>query len=158
MKDLSIIVDDIKFNYRVAIIFECAGKILVEVNPEVDYVVIPGGRVKVLENSLEALKRETNEELGYDLNIDNIKLKMMIENFFIIKDVKYHEMGLIYIKKINEDSILYTEKLTNKDSINSYYEWVSINKINEINLLPTVIKDNILNKEFVHVIVNELEK
>ena len=56
---------NIKFNYRVGLIIECGDEILVEVNPSIDFVTLPGGRAKTMESSKEGIRREINEELHY---------------------------------------------------------------------------------------------
>ena len=52
-KDLSVMIDDVKLNIRVGAIIKYQDKILVEKNKNVDFYVVPGGRVKTLENSKE---------------------------------------------------------------------------------------------------------
>ena len=67
-KDLSVMIEDVKLNVRVGAIIRYKGKILVEKNNNVDFGVIPGGRVKTLESSKDALIREVKEEIGIDLS------------------------------------------------------------------------------------------
>ena len=57
-KDLSIMIDDAKLNVRVGAILRYKGKILVEKNTSVDFGVVPGGRVKTMESTRDALIRE----------------------------------------------------------------------------------------------------
>ncbi len=153
MKDVSVMIEDVKFNYRAGLIFECNGKILVEVNPKIDFVTIPGGRIKTLESSKEGLKREIKEELGYDLDIN----KIVIENFFQFDEKKYHELYFLYKLEIDSNSDLYKNEQKNIDSVDSYYKWVDKDKLDEVNLLPAAIRFNISNDEFVHVIISDLK-
>ena len=67
MKDISVMIDDVRFNYRVGLIIENNDDVLVEFNPKVNFVVIPGGRVKTLESTKQAIRREIMEELKYEL-------------------------------------------------------------------------------------------
>ena len=53
--DLSIMVENVKFNYRAGLMITKNNKVLVECNPVYDFVTIPGGRVKTLESSIDAL-------------------------------------------------------------------------------------------------------
>ena len=62
MKDLSVMIDNVKFNYRAGLLIEKGNKVLVECNPAIDFVTLPGGRVQTLESSMDALKREIKEE------------------------------------------------------------------------------------------------
>ena len=95
-KDLSVMIDDVKLNIRVGAIIKYQDKILVEKNKNVDFYVVPGGRVKTLENSKDTLLRELNEELGIDFSNEEFKLKSFIENFFTFDNNKYHELYLLY--------------------------------------------------------------
>ena len=61
-KDLSIMIDDAKLNVRVGAILRYKGKILVEKNTSVDFGVVPGGRIKTMESTRDALIREVREE------------------------------------------------------------------------------------------------
>ena len=72
MSDLSIIIDGIKFNVRVGLLIKRRSDILIECNPDFDFVVLPGGRVKTLESSEDALIREINEEMKIDLTKYNL--------------------------------------------------------------------------------------
>lgn len=105
MKDVSIMIDNVKFNYRAGLIIECGNKILVEVNPDIDFVTLPGGRVKTLESSKEGLKREIKEELDFSIKEKDLCLRGIIENFFEFDNKKYHELffctKLLLIKNTN---------------------------------------------------------
>ena len=70
--DLSIMVEDVKFNYRVGLLIQKGDFVLIECNPTIDFVTIPGGRVKTLESSLNTLKREIKEEYVIEEHISNI--------------------------------------------------------------------------------------
>ena len=141
MKDISIMIDNIKFNYRVGLIIECDNKILIEVNPDVDFVTLPGGRVKTMESSFEGLKREINEELDFELNEDLCNLRGIIENFFEYDNKKYHELYILYKIVINNNHELYNDNLINKDSHNTSFKWINKNDLDKINLLPRVLID-----------------
>ena len=105
MKDVSVMIDNVKFNYRAGLIIECGNEILVEVNPDIDFVTLPGGRVKTGETTIKALKREIQEEMHYNLKDDDVFLKGIVENFFTIEDKKFHEIFYVYKMKINNNAI-----------------------------------------------------
>ena len=66
--DLSLMIDDIKLNIRVGIIFRYNNKTLIEVlKSRKGNSVIPGGRVKIDELSIDSLKREMMEEMHFSL-------------------------------------------------------------------------------------------
>lgn len=141
MKDVSIMIDNVKFNYRVGIIIECDNNILVEVNPDIDFVTLPGGRVKTMESSFEGLRREINEELEFELKKENCNLRGIIENFFEYDNKKYHELYFLYKTTIDINHELYNKDLVNKDSNKTYFKWVNKNELDKVNLLPKVLID-----------------
>ena len=141
MKDLSLMIDDVKFNYRAGLLIERNGKVLVECNPEIDFVTLPGGRVKSLESSFDALKRELGEEMGIELNKDEVQMRAVIENFFEMDNKKYHELYFLYKLEVKSKDERFKNDMKNIDSKASYYKWVDKDKLDEVNLLPVVLRD-----------------
>ena len=125
MKDISVMIDDVRFNYRVGLIIENNDDVLVEFNPKVNFVVIPGGRVKILESTKQAIRREIMEELKYELKDEEFYLCGVVENFFEYNLIKNHE--------------LFKEKLINFDSEQSYFKWVKKGDLDNAKLLPEVL-------------------
>ena len=69
MEDLSIMVGEYKLNIRVGVIFKYHEKVLIEIRKDrIGNSVIPGGRVKINESSIDALMREIKEEMGLILD------------------------------------------------------------------------------------------
>ena len=101
MKDLSMMIGDTKFNYRAGLLIEKDGNVLVECNPELDFVTLPGGKVHALESSKNALKREIMEEMNIKLNCNKLKMKGILENFFLMDGKKYHELYFLYKLKVS---------------------------------------------------------
>jgi 8-oxo-dGTP pyrophosphatase MutT (NUDIX family) len=90
MDDLTIFVNDIKLNIRVAVIIETDEGYIFEKDPKWYYYFIVGGRIKTNETSVEAAKREIYEELGIEL--ENFTIKAIVENFFEENNIKYQEI------------------------------------------------------------------
>ncbi len=157
MKDLSMMVDDVKFNYRVGLIIKREDEVLIECNPQYDFVVFPGGRVKALENSIDALKREIGEEMQIDINNDEIKMKGLVENFFELDEKTYHELYFLYRIEVTKDDKRFSDNMINHDSENNYYKWVKYNQLDEVNLLPVVMRNLSDGDEFQHLVVNDLK-
>lgn len=158
-KDLSIMVDDVKFNFRVSCIMKYKGKVLVEKNPEVSHSVFPGGRVMTMEDTKEALIREIKEEMHFDISKKDIELKAIIENFFRSNGVKYHEIGFVYKIELNEkDELVHRKELVNYDSENSYYEYVNIDNIAKEPILPSVVKNLINQEKFERIVTKDIEE
>lgn len=154
MADVSVMINDVKFNYRVGLLIEKDDKILIECNPNLDFVVIPGGRVKTLENSIDALIRELKEEMGIIIKKSELKKKGLLENFFEFEDKKYHELFLVYKVKIKANDSRFKNVEKNLDSKDNYYQWVDIDKLNDINLLPVALKTLLKTKQFTIITVN----
>ena len=156
-KDLSIIIYDIKLNIRVGAIIQYQNKILVEKNKNVDFAVIPGGRIKTLESSPTSLIREIKEELGLDLNNEKIEMISLIENFFTFNNQKYHELYFVYKINLKQDYNL-KNGIINLDNKDSTYYLLNEDDFQKTKILPNILKEIVLTKEFKHYIVNDLNK
>jgi 8-oxo-dGTP pyrophosphatase MutT (NUDIX family) len=93
MDDLTIFVNNIKLNIRVAVIIETDEGYIFEKYPKWNYYFIVGGRIKINETSLETAQREIYEELG--IRLENFSLKTIAENFFEENNTKYQEICFI---------------------------------------------------------------
>lgn len=149
MSDLSIIIDGVKFNFRVGLLVKMKKQVLVECNQDYDFVVLPGGRVKTLESSEDALIREINEEMKIDLTNYNLEFIGADENFFELDNIKYHELYFIYKIEIDENNEDFKDGMINYDSIVNYYKWVDILDLKEVNLLPKSLI-NIIDSNGIH--------
>ena len=158
--DLTIDIEDYKLNVRAAGLMIHNNKLLVHRNINSDHYAAIGGRVAIGENSEETIKREIEEELGKGIEIEDYVAT--VENFFEMKGSKYHEILFLYkIEFENEEDkkIEYTLKnLEGKDYLQ--YEWLEIDKIDQYNLVPGIIKD-ILKKDIfsnLHLINDDISK
>lgn len=146
--DLTIDVEDYKLNIRAAVVIIHNGRVLVHRNTESNHYALLGGRVKIDEDSETTVKREVKEELGKEIEI--IGYVSTIENFFEMKDKKYHEIEFVYKAEfINEEDkkIKYNLKnIEGEDWIK--YEWLELDKIDLYPLKPKVIKDVLKENKF----------
>ena len=149
MSDLSIIIDGVKFNFRVGLLVKKKKQVLVECNPDYDFVVLPGGRVKTLESSEDALIREINEEMKIDLTNYNLEFIGIDENFFELDNIKYHELYFIYKIEIDENNEDFKDGMINYDSKVNYYKWIDILDLKEVNLFPKSLI-NIIDSNGIH--------
>jgi ADP-ribose pyrophosphatase YjhB (NUDIX family) len=149
MSDLSIIIDGVKFNFRVGLLVKMKKQVLVECNQDYDFVVLPGGRVKTLESSEDALIREINEEMKIDLTKYNLEFIGIDENFFELDNIKYHELYFIYKIEIDENNEDFKDGMINYDSKVNYYKWVDILDLKEVNLFPKSLI-NIIDSNGIH--------
>lgn len=155
-KDLSVMIDDVKLNVRVGAIIRYKEKILVEKNKNVDFAVIPGGRIKTLEDTKIALYREIKEELGIELNINNMNMISFIENFFEFDNKKYHELYYVYEIELDDSYDIY-DGMSNMDNADSKYYLLTKDEFKKDKILPEILKEVIDSKDFKNYIVNDLK-
>ena len=106
-KDLSLVVEEgAKLNVRVTGVFIKDGKILLNDCSGIHYA-LPGGRIKMDEDSKEALKREMKEEM--EENLTNISFRVFFENFFTLDNVKVHEYMFMYQAEFEDDKMFQQE-------------------------------------------------
>lgn len=158
MEDLTIDLNGGRLNCRAAGIIIHDGKILFHKNKNDSYYALIGGRVQICESSEETIKRELREEIGKEVEV--VGYIATIENFFEAKGKKYHEIMFVHnIEFCNKDDKNITHMLYNieggKDK-DVYYEWLDIDKIDNYDIRPSIIKDVLKNGKFpLHLINNE---
>lgn len=151
-KDLSVMVGETTFNFRVAGLIEFENKILLHKPNDWDFWNIPGGRVKTGEATIEALKREMKEEL--DLDIIDMKLVRVAENFFTWNNRNTQELLFVYKVKLDANyEIVNKQDFCSLDNLNMKYHWFEKNQIKDIKCLPKLIYNLAINSEkFDHII------
>ncbi len=149
--DLRFLVDGMKLNVRSGIIIIKDNKILLHKNDNKDNYCLPGGGVKFLESSEEAVIREIKEETNLDIKVD--EFVTTIESLFEKDGIKFHEIYFIYkgsfIKDIDTNKII-----KNVEGKPIKYGFVDLDKIEDYYILPVIIKDIIKNKKS-HIINRE---
>jgi 8-oxo-dGTP pyrophosphatase MutT (NUDIX family) len=98
--DISVFMNDVKLNIRSAVIIETENGYIFNQDKRDGFYYIIGGRIKINETSEDAAKREVCEEIG--IKIGHIKLKAIMESFFVRDDKKFHEICFYYKYKTNE--------------------------------------------------------
>ena len=156
--DIKLILNNIKFKYRVSAIIINENNLLVSCYNDNKYC-LPGGYVEIGETSIEAIKREIHEELR--LNIINPKYIGIIENFFAnFKGDRTHELDFYYLINIsNNDAknidLNYIEHDKN-GIIKHNFKWIKISELNHFMLVPSLLIGIIQNKKFnFHYIIKE---
>lgn len=151
--DLRFLVDGMKLNVRAGIMIIKDNKLLLHKNDNRDNYCLPGGGIKFLESSEEAIKREIKEETGLDIKVD--EFVSTIENLFEHDGIKFHEIYFIYKGSFVED--IDTDKIIiNKEGKPIKYGFVDIDKIDDYYILPVVTKD-ILKNNNSHIINREIK-
>ena len=131
---ISFDVDNNKFNFRVSGIFlDSNGKrFLTNTRKNINFCVLPGGRVEMGEDSKTSLTRELQEELNTKIEIYG--LKAITENFFEFNNQNYHELQYVYFGKILDNSIEEHSGLFIGTEEKDLFEWKNISEIENINL------------------------
>ena len=142
---------DYTFNFRVAALIRHKNKILVEKNDQVDYYGLVGGRCKLGEDSISALKREILEETGEET--EYIRSVGMIENFFISRytHTPYHEILIIHELKFKNPQVYEQNGIINQEEKeNAKFYWKKEHELN--NCKPEIAFKHLNDKEFFHII------
>ena len=150
--DLRFLVDGMKLNVRSGIIIIKDNKILLHKNDNKDNYCLPGGGVKFLESSEEAIIREIKEEINLDIKVE--EFVTTIESIFEKDGIKFHEIYFIYKGSFIND--IDTNKIIkNVEGKPIKYGFVDLDKIDDYYILPVIIKDIIKNKKS-HIINREI--
>lgn len=156
--DVSVMINNTKFNYRVATLIKNNNKILLHKSKEDDFYAIPGGRIMIGETSENALKREFIEEIGAKITIKDYL--GTVENFFEYKGKQYHEVMIVYESSFDSDSNFYKKERIIGLEENGKIEfiWKAIDEIKQLDLRPIFLKENIiLNTPITHLINNAIK-
>ena len=141
--DIDIVKDDNRFVSRAcALIFnkDISKILLFKVEDGRDFYLLPGGRIRFNESSIETIKREIIEEIGYDLDFEFCSIQ---ENFILKKGKKITQYGFCYKAIYNEE--IKNEIFTCKDNKNQRFYWVNLKDINNYKILPESVYDLINN-------------
>lgn len=149
--DISIKLDDYKLNVRTCAFIRCGDEILLCEHKDKDYYSLPGGHVKMGEDSKTALMRELKEELNYDLCENDLRIVRCIENFFTYKGEKIHEYLFVYLTVL--DKSLYNGDFKNLENDNITMNWVKEDAFILLNVEPGVVKGIISNPNVEHIIL-----
>ena len=146
--DLTIDVEEYKLNVRSSGLIIHDNFILTHHNLESDHYALPGGRIEIGEDSVSTVKREFLEETGKEIEVK--ECAAVVENYFTHKGQKYHEILFAHLAefKNEEDRKLITELENIEDNKDLKYEWIDIDKIDEYNVRPYVLKEIIKSKNF----------
>ena len=124
-KNLTVENGNNRFNFRVAVLIENNGRVLLE-NSGPFWNMI-GGRVHIGESSLDAAKRELKEELN--IEVESLKLINVSENFFEWMGKNQQEMLFVYRTNVDDKyEIVKQEEFKCLDS-NEIFKWFDKNFI-----------------------------
>lgn len=135
------------FRYRVGAVIVSDGHVLLAYNDSAKHYYSIGGGVHIGERSEEAVLREVSEETGGNFKIE--RPLCLIENFFngeygSIDGLNCHTIELYYLMKL-EGRKEYDNHSITMDNALEKMRWLPIDKIDEYDIRPAIIKDIIRN-------------
>lgn len=162
-KDILFKTDDFIFSYRVGGVLIHNDKILLQKPKDDDYAII-GGHVSSMETTRETLKREYQEELHADVEVDN--LLAVSEIFFPWWDNKpchqvcfYYKVHLCEEGSIPMDGIFSGYDELDNRRVDLDFCWVPLDelrnglKVYPLELIPIILEDS---KEIKHFVSNDI--
>src|SRR4051794_13694410 len=88
----------VRFNFRVGAIIYRHDAVLLQSAADIDFWVVPGGRVEMGESAAEALERELREELQVEPKVR--RLLWLVESFFVLDGVRFHEICMYFLAEV----------------------------------------------------------
>ncbi|MBP5311407.1 MAG: NUDIX domain-containing protein [Clostridia bacterium] len=143
--DISYVIGDSKFNYRVCGIMIHEGKILAMRDERSPYYYLPGGRVKIGETAERAIVREIYEELGITPRITR---PLWLNQGFFTEDVdnlKYHELCVYFQLDISNTGLLGKgDKFIIRERHHTHeFEWLAFERLKNEYFYPIFLKTEI---------------
>ena len=135
------------FNVRVSVIIIKNKKLLVQKRKNDLVWALPGGKVKIMEKTEDAIKREIKEELNVELS--NIKIVSVTENFFRVNNEKIHQYIFTYKGDLIDDEYDDLEEFGSVEiEKNVIYRWIKLDEIDNFEIRPNNIKEQLENMRY----------
>jgi 8-oxo-dGTP pyrophosphatase MutT (NUDIX family) len=132
---------EVRFNYRVGAAMFRGDTVLLQTVDDIDFWVVPGGRVEAGESAAAALARELHEELGVDVRVE--RLLWIVENFFSFDGRAYHEIGLYFLAPP-------PESLAHEDAFDGVaadvrlrFRWFPLADLDQVDLRPALLREQL---------------
>ncbi|MCD2193085.1 NUDIX domain-containing protein [Actinomycetospora endophytica] len=102
---------------------------------------LPGGRVKLGEPAVVALRREMHEELG--ITVEDVRIRIVAENFFARPDGSVvHELGLY--GECAADGLPDDGEFVGPEGPGSVFRWASAGELAGLDVRPRPVADLLL--------------
>jgi 8-oxo-dGTP pyrophosphatase MutT (NUDIX family) len=143
-----------RFNFRVGAAIFRANTVLLQTVDDIDFWVVPGGRVEMLEPAAEALAREIQEELEVQPRVE--RLLWMIESFFVMDGVHFHEIGMYFLTHL-PPQVPDGEFYGWEPGTRLRLRWFDLDELPSVNLKPDFLRQNLrqLPTTPQHVVIRE---
>lgn len=143
MDNITLKIDGYKFDFRASCIIKDIKheKIILDSMRSIkshEAYLTPGGRVSMMENSYEAVKREIFEELGI-----NIDCKLVSIEEIIVDEEKLHVIDFVYYAEIEE-----IEKFDNYKTFKVF----NISELDNIDLKPYSLQKFVTQDNYTNIV------
>jgi 8-oxo-dGTP pyrophosphatase MutT (NUDIX family) len=134
---------DKTFNFRLGAIIISRDRTRVLLHTIVGYgfYLLPGGRLEFMESSIDGIKRELKEELG----LEGIEARLIatVENFFVFKQVHFHEVSDDYVVYLTSDhsELEQHDRVIGLEGQNYIFDWVPISALDDVTVKPPLLRD-----------------
>ena len=118
------------------------GHVLLHRDDKDDFWVMPGGRPRLFESSLDALVREMKEEIT--THVEVLRLLWVVENFFEYVGERMHEVSFYYQMSLPEESPYRNAGMDftgQEGDVTLLFHWFRIDEIERVRLLPTFLRN-----------------
>jgi ADP-ribose pyrophosphatase YjhB (NUDIX family) len=127
------------FNFRVAAVaFDPTGeRVLIHRAMTDPFWTMPGGRVELMESAADAIKREMQEELNVQAEVE--RLLWVVENFFQYAGKQWHELAFYFLVSFPLGSSIYAQQEQfsgSEEGLELIFEWQDVGTIEQVNLVP----------------------
>ena len=149
--DLRFKTEEFNFGMRASVVIlnEERDKVLVHHSLKFSHRALPGGGIAGLETSMETAKRELEEEIGVEIEVENCIA--VVENFFEAKGMKQHEVQFVHIAKFKDAEMYKKETFEPAEEHKKgklEFMFIPINELEKYDLKPTCLIDIIKKQKF----------
>ena len=143
--NVSCIVGNTKFNYRVCGLLIRDGRLLAMRDERAPYFYLPGGRVKLGETAEQAILREIEEELNVTPRI--IRPLWLNQSFFTedVDGLRYHELCIYFLLDAPDTDLAERgETFTLRERHHTHtFEWLPFERLRDEYFYPVFLKTEI---------------
>lgn len=145
--DISFLIDETKFNYRVCAVILHDNKLLAMKDQRSPYYYLPGGKVRMGERAEDAVLREVQEELEVEAKI--IRPLWLNQGFFEedVDKIHFHELCLYFLMDISHTNLLDKgPKFTLQEGHHRHeFEWLNFEDLEDLYFYPLFLKKEIFD-------------